>query len=165
MTDNLNKDEQQESSGLSFARVMVIANALMVIVTLPLILGVIVAAVADPVPTAVRFGTILDIVFIVLALQGILIVVAFTTLVVQAARFVSMIRSQIQPILDETKETVQSAKGSVEFVGKSASSTFITTGAFVAGAIAFIREIINIRRAMRPSRRSAGQRIEEPTDA
>ncbi len=149
------ENTKPEKRGWSFQRYMILAAAgLGVIIILPLIIGLVFAVIADPEPTAIRFGMVRDIVIIILALQGVLIVVALTLLLLQVTRLIAMLQNEIKPILEDTKDTVQTAKGTAEFVGKNVTEPIVTIGAFVTGSTVFIREIFGIRRALKSSKKN-----------
>lgn len=148
------EETEKTKSGWSFQRYMILAAiGLGVVILLPLIIGLIFAVVTDPEPTAIRFGMVRDIVIIILALQGVLIVVALTLLLLQVTRLISMIQNEIKPILEDAKDTVQTTKGTAEFVGKNVTEPIVTVGAFLTGTRVFLREIFGIRRALKPAKR------------
>ncbi|GAB4510418.1 MAG: hypothetical protein OHK0046_07200 [Anaerolineae bacterium] len=151
--------QNQESSG-SFRRNMILAGvALAVVILLPLIIGLLFAVLAPPEPTAQRFGMLRDIFIIILSLQGVLVIAALVILILQVTRLVALIQAEVTPILENTKDTVETARGTAQFVGKNAASPIISAQAFLAGAFVFAREFGGIRRAIRPDRKREGKRI------
>lgn len=140
----------ENKSGWTFQRYLLLGGGgLGIVILLPLIIGILVAVIADPEPTAIRFGMIRDIVLIVLAMQGILVVLALVTLILQVARLVALLQNEVKPIIDDTKEAAQTAKGTAQFVGRNVTQPVISAKSFVFGFGVFVRELIGIRRALR----------------
>jgi hypothetical protein len=92
-----------------------------------------------------------DIFIIVLSLEGILIIGGLAVFVLQIARLVGLLQSEVKPVLNNTQETIQSAKGTVDFVGKNVAGPAIRVSAFLAGAGVLVRELGGIRRAIQPT--------------
>lgn len=118
-----------------------------------LILLVLVIAIVAALTDAARFGPLIeiirDIVIILLALEGILIILALTILIAQIARLVNLLQNELKPILENTQETVKHARGTAEFVGKNLSDPVIKANAFLSGVGVMFRELGRIRRAVR----------------
>lgn len=99
-----------------------------------------------------QFGEVIaiirDVMFIFLALEGILIVLALAVLIAQLARLVNLVQNEIKPILSNTQETVQHAKGTVEFVSKNVTEPVISVNAFLSAAGVFARELFRLNRAL-----------------
>jgi len=149
----MQETQPEEKQGWSLQRYLLIGGvALGAIILLPFIIGLVFAIVADPEPTAVRFGMIRDIVIIVLAMQGILIIVALTVLILQIARLISMLQAEVKPILEETRETAETARGTAQFVGRNVVEPVISLQSTVAGIIVLFRELFGIRKAIRRSK-------------
>jgi heme/copper-type cytochrome/quinol oxidase subunit 2 len=101
---------------------------------------------------AVEFFRVLrDVFIIILALQAILITVALVVLVIQVANLVNLLQTEIKPLLLNLQETLNTAKGSAQFVGESLATPIIKASGFFAGAGVFLREVGGIRRAIRRS--------------
>jgi len=115
------------------------------------LVGFLIAIFADPLPTADRFASIRDILFILVFFQVGLIVIAVTILVVQVARLVDTVRGEAAGVIDDVKATASTAKGTAQFVGRNVTTPIISVTAFFAGVLAFVREIGGIRSAIRRS--------------
>ncbi len=146
-------DEAESQNGMSFTRwVMIGAGALGGITLLVLVIGVILALI-DSSYWAPRISSIRDLVIIVVVLEFILIIAALTVLILQVARLINLLQNEIKPILENTKETVDTAKGTAQFVGKNVAQPVVKAGTFFAGLRVFLREWGGIRRALNQSRR------------
>lgn len=142
----------EQPKSWSIQRVAVLgAGVLGGIIVLIFLIGVALAVFTDAPVTAARIEIIRDIFVILLLLEGLLIVVALAIMVVQIGRLINLLQSKSKPILDDAQETVSSARGTVEFVGKHVTEPLIQAGSFIAGARTFIREVMGIRRAIRPA--------------
>lgn len=150
MTDETTNSNDNKDNNGNFTRNLILASiGLIVVVVLPFIIGLLFALLADPVPTAQRFGILRDVFIIILSLQGVLIIVALVVLILQITRLITLVQAEVQPILQNTQETVDTARGTAQFVSKNALSPLISFQAFVAGGWVFIRELGGIRRAIR----------------
>jgi uncharacterized protein YoxC len=88
-------------------------------------------------------------VIIILALQGIVIVVALAVLILQVARLINLLQNEVIPILENTKDTLNTAKGTVEFVSSNVTEPLLRASAFTAGLRVLFSEVGGIRRAIR----------------
>lgn len=125
------------------------AAALIGVILLVFIIGVLLALLTDANQTAPRIQIIRDIVIIILALQGIVIVVALAVLILQVARLINLLQNEVIPILENTKDTLNTAKGTVEFVSSNVTDPLVKASGFFAGARVLISELGGIRRAIR----------------
>lgn len=126
-----------------------IAAGVILLVFAIFLLGLLLALVTDAETTAARVQIVRDVFIIILAFQGILIVVALVVLILQVARLVNLVQSEMMPILRSTQETVDVARGTVEFVGSNLTEPIIRAGGFLAGTRVLLREVGGIRRAIR----------------
>jgi hypothetical protein len=149
----------QKASQWTLQRIIVITAAgLGGVIVLLFVIGLLFALFSDVQATAPRIQIIRDVFIIIMSLEFILIIGALAILILQVARIVNLLQSEVKPVLDNAKETVNSAKGTVEFVGNNVSEPVVKTSAFLAGAGVFIREAGGIRRAIR--RNGKGKEIE-----
>ena len=87
---------------------------------------------------------------IFLALEGILIVLALAVLIVQVARLINLLQNEVKPVLKNTQETLNTARGTVEFVSDTVTRPVVQASAFFAGASVMTRNLLGIRRALKP---------------
>ncbi len=83
-----------------------------------------------------------DIVIILLAVEGLLIGLALTVLLVQLAVLINLLQHEVRPILESTQETVHTLKGTAEFLSRHAAAPVIKvnqTLAMVRGLAALLR--------------------------
>lgn len=125
------------------------AGGIVGIIVAIFLLGLILAVATNVEATAPRVQIIRDIFIIILALQGILIVTALAILILQIARLINLIQNEVMPILKNTQDTVNTARGTVEFVGSNLTEPIVRAGGFSAGLMVFVRELGGIRRAIR----------------
>lgn len=104
--------------------------------------------------TATRIEYIRNLLFILLGIEGILIIGALAVLVVQVTRLINMLKRDVKPVLTTAKETVDTAKGTVEFVGDNAVGPIIRAGGFMAGLGVVVRDLGGIRRAIRRTKQN-----------
>lgn len=98
-----------------------------------LFLGLIGAAIygltRDPATTA----NIRDIFIIFLAFESLIIGVALVVLIVQVAGLINLLRNEIQPILKTTHETVNTLRGTTEFLSENLVEPVIKLNGYLAG--------------------------------
>lgn len=75
-----------------------------------------------------------DIFIIVLALESLVIGVALVILVIQLALLTNMLQNEIKPIITNTKETIDTVKGTADFLSQRAVKPVIAANSYVAGA-------------------------------
>lgn len=140
----------KKQSKWTFQRIVVVAAAALGgIIVLLFLIGLAFAIFSDVEATAPRIQIIRDTLVIVIVLEFIVIVGAVAILFLQVARLVLLLRTEVKPVLENAQETVNTAKGTVEFVGNNVTEPVVKVGAFMAGANVFIREVGGIRRAIR----------------
>jgi len=74
-----------------------------------------------------------DIFIIVVALESLVIGVAMVVLVLQLASLINLLQNEIRPILHATNETVNTLRGTAEFLGESVVEPVIKLNGYMAG--------------------------------
>lgn len=115
------------------------------------LIGVVLSLLPSVGPTAARVKTLRDLFIIVMGLESILIIFALAALVIQFARLANLVQNEVKPILKNTQDTVNTAKGTAQFVSANVTEPIIKASAFMAGVGVFVREMGGIRKAMRPA--------------
>jgi hypothetical protein len=109
---------------------MMIASVIAVIVLILAILGVAIYFLLQPgTPT----DRIRDVFIIVVALESFVIGVALIVLVVQLASLINLLQNEIRPILKATTETVNTLRGTAEFLGENVVEPVIKLNGYLAG--------------------------------
>ena len=131
-----NTEDQTQSRVKSKVVWVVIAG---LIILGALITGIVFLARTDSITTS----HIRDIFIIVLALESLIIGAALVILVVQLALLLNLLQNEIKPILETTRRTVNTLKGTTAFLSEHAVKPVINLGSMAAGAKRLI-EIIGI---------------------
>ncbi len=126
----------------------IVAGVLVGLILLIFVLGVLLALLSDVEATAPRVQIIRDVFVIALAFQGILVIAALAILIVQIARLINLLQNEIMPILKDTQETVNTARGTVEFVGTNITEPVVKLNGFIAALTVLLRELFGIRRVL-----------------
>jgi len=101
-----------------------------VVVLLVALLGVAVYFLLQPTtPT----DKIRDVFIIVVALETLVIGVALIVLVVQLASLINLLQNEVRPILHATSETVNTLRGTAEFLGENVVEPVIKLNGYLAG--------------------------------
>src|SRR5215207_3596232 len=74
-----------------------------------------------------------DVFIIVVALESLVIGVALIVLIVQLASLINLLQNEIRPILNATTETVNTLRGTAEFLGESVVEPVIKLNGYMAG--------------------------------
>lgn len=157
----------EKASGRWDARsvTLLVGGVLGGVVLVIFVIGLLLALFSDVDATAARVQIIRDIFLIILALQSIVIVVALIVLILQVSKLINLLRNEVMPILNNTQDTLQSAKGTVEFVGKNVSEPIVKVGGFFAGLQVLFRELFGLRRALRTDKTRSGDITPSGTEA
>ncbi|MCY3581738.1 MAG: hypothetical protein OXG92_07460 [Chloroflexi bacterium] len=119
-----------------------------------LILGLLVAALVAALTAADTWMPVIrifrDVILIILLLESVLLIAAFAILLLQVAGFFIMLRAEIAPILANARETARLGKATATFMNDNAVDPLIQLKSFLAGLLAFLRELLRIRSLMSP---------------
>lgn len=74
-----------------------------------------------------------DIFIIVVALESLVIGVALIVLIVQLASLINLLQNEVRPILDATSDTVNTLRGTAEFLGENVVEPVIKLNGYLAG--------------------------------
>ncbi|MCL4269556.1 MAG: hypothetical protein KJZ72_08425 [Anaerolineales bacterium] len=74
-----------------------------------------------------------DVFIIVVALETLVIGVALIVLVVQLASLINLLQNEVRPILNATSETVNTLRGTAEFLGENVVEPVIKLNGYLAG--------------------------------
>lgn len=108
----------------------IMAGVIAAIVLLVAILGVAIYFLLQPeTPT----DKIRDVFIIVVALETLVIGVALIVLVVQLASLINLLQNEVRPILQATTETVNTLRGTAEFLGENVVEPVIKLNGYLAG--------------------------------
>jgi hypothetical protein len=146
--DQQEQDHSGEKSGISFQTFAIGAVvSFLLIYVLIFVIGLIAAIVYDG-AAASFFAYFRDLLTIALSLTTMVIFVGLGILVIQIARFVNLLRSELKPISEDTRRAVAEIRSTVGFVQKHAVSPIIQTASFLSGLTAFLRELVRISRIL-----------------
>ena len=74
-----------------------------------------------------------DVLIIIVALESLIIGASLVILVVQLALLLNLLQNEIKPILDSTRETINTMKGTTAFLSEHAVKPVINISSFGAG--------------------------------
>ncbi len=74
-----------------------------------------------------------DVFIIVVALESLVIGVALIVLIVQLASLINLLQNEVRPILNATSETVNTLRGTAEFLGENLVEPVIKLNGYLAG--------------------------------
>lgn len=109
----------------------------------------------SPQGSANFFDTMRDLLEIALALAAIIIFIAIGILVIQMARFINLLRSEIKPITEDTKDAVKNIRVTAEFVQKHGIEPIIRIQSFLFALTTFLIELVRVSRLLQQRERSS----------
>ena len=108
----------------------ILASIIVGIVLIVAILGVAIYFLLQPdTPT----DKIRDVFIIVVALETLIIGVALIVLIVQLASLINLLQNEVRPILNATTDTVNTLRGTAEFLGENVVEPVIKLNGYLAG--------------------------------
>jgi flagellar basal body-associated protein FliL len=117
-------------------------------VLLVLLLAAIVTAIyllVRPETSAEQVGRIRDIFLIFMALESLLIGAALIVLIAQVASLINLMQNEVRPILNATSETVNTLRGTAEFLGENVVQPVIKLNSYLAG-LQRVLELMGLKR-------------------
>jgi hypothetical protein len=108
----------------------IVASIIAGIVFILVVLGVAIFFLMQP---ATPTDKIRDVFIIVVALESLVIGVALIVLVVQLASLINLLQNEVRPILHATSETVNTLRGTVEFLGENVVEPVVKLNGYLAG--------------------------------
>ena len=102
----------------------------------------------DPTGSANYFEYLRGLFDIIVSIATMLIIISIGVLIVQIARFVNLLRSEVKPITEDTKQAIKNVRVTSEFVQKNAVKPVIKGQSFLAAILAFLSEITKISRIL-----------------
>jgi hypothetical protein len=124
---------------------IVIASVSAAILFIVAVIGVSVYLMLRPQTSGETVGKIRDIFLIVMSFMTLLIGVAVVVLVVQVASLINLVQNEIRPILKATNETVNTLRGTAEFLGENVVEPVIKLNGYLAG-LQRVLELMGIKR-------------------
>jgi hypothetical protein len=123
------EEEAVNRSGISKRRWMVTGIIIAAIIVLAGIVVAVIALTEHPVvATNVR-----DIFIILMAFESLIIGAALVILVIQIAGLINLLQNEVKPILQSTSETVNTLRGTTEFLSENLVEPVIKLNSYIAG--------------------------------
>lgn len=134
------EDDQSTSRGEN-------KNTKFVIVSIVILLSVIVLIVLASIfllkpDNAGKTEQIRDLFIIFMAVESLIIGVALVVLIVQLSTLINLLQNEIRPIIDSTSDTVNTLKGTAQFISNNLTEPVIKINQFMA----VIKQLTNRRR-------------------
>jgi len=86
-----------------------------------------------------------DVFIIVVALESLVVGVALIVLIVQMATLINLLQNEVRPILNATNETVNTLRGTVEFLGEEVIEPVMKLSGYLAGLTRML-ELMGIKK-------------------
>jgi len=135
--------------GRTFAGWVTRLTLLPIIIYLGVFIWGLVWAIANVTAAASFFAYFRSLLLIAMAMTAIAVIIGFAVLITQIARFVNLLRSEVKPITQDTRQAIKNVRTTSEFVQKRAAEPIIRSTSFLAGLMTFLREFSQILRVLR----------------
>jgi hypothetical protein len=116
-----------------------------IVIGLVLFLGLLGLAIYGLLQPATPTDKIRDIFIIIVALESLVIGVALIIMIVQLASLINLLQNEVKPILNATNETVNTLRGTAEFLGENVVEPVIKLNGYMAGLTRML-ELMGIRK-------------------
>lgn len=133
------------SSGIKITRLIRLSAILGILLILILFGAALAAALTAAETWAPVIRIFRDIFLLILILESVLVIAALAILMLQAAGFFIMLKTEVKPIINNARETTRLSKATAQFINDNAVDPLIQIKSFLAGLLAFLRELIRIR--------------------
>lgn len=139
-------------------RIMIIALAVFGILMIGLIVILVLLSInayqatmagTGPTPGSVVVSLLRDVAIILVAFETLIIGALLVILTIQVQALVTLLRDEIQPMLEMLNETVATVRGTTKFVSHNVVSPSIRAAGFLAGLGRMAREVANLTRISR----------------
>ena len=115
------------------------------VVTLLVLIGAGIYLLLRPETSGETVGKIRDVFLIVMALESLLIGFAVVVLMIQVASLINLLQNEVRPILKATNETVNTLRGTAEFLGENVVQPVIKLNGYLAG-LQRVLELMGIKK-------------------
>jgi hypothetical protein len=134
MTENLSLLPAPEETAAQQARLVrqrwIIAGIIAgVVILVALLVWAVVALSSNPAAAA----NVRDIFIIFMALESLLVGAALVVLIIQLASLINLLQNEVRPILKSTNETVNTLRGTSEFLSENLVEPVIKLNSYMAG--------------------------------
>lgn len=131
----LHGDSEKDQSSKKF---VIITTVVVLIVVALVVVAAYFLLTADPAITE----QIRDVFIIFMALESLVIGVALVVLIVQLSTLINLLQNEIRPILNTTNATVNTLKGTAQFVSDNLAEPVIKINQFMA----MLRRLVNLKK-------------------
>ncbi|HEY9151926.1 MAG TPA: hypothetical protein VIN60_03500 [Anaerolineales bacterium] len=125
-------------------RTIVITVSIIAVVVLALLITAIYFLLRPETPADV-VGKIRDVFIIVVGLETLIIGVALVVLLIQLASLINLLQNEVRPIIQAANETVNTLRGTAEFLSKNAVEPVVKLNSYLA-SIQRVLELMGLKR-------------------
>lgn len=132
MTENMTMPPPEEavSQATNRKKLWIMVGAISGVVIVLALLGLVVYALLQ---NDTRTANIRDIFIIFMAFESLIIGAALVVLIVQVASLINLLQNEVKPILESTSDTVNTLRGTTEFLSENLVEPVIKLNSYMAG--------------------------------
>ena len=120
-------------------------NKIGLIIGAVVVLGLLITGLVFLLQPGTDTARVRDIFIIFMAFESLVIGIALVVLVLQIASLINLLQNEVKPILEATAETVNTLRGTTEFLGENLVEPVIKLNSYLAGLRKFF-DLIPIKR-------------------
>ncbi|GAB4469676.1 MAG: hypothetical protein Kow00124_05080 [Anaerolineae bacterium] len=140
MSTTPSNSTNSQPAGSEAQKAFGIIGIVIVVILLALIAGAVLLAL-NAKTTAPGVEIVRDLLIIFLTLEMIIIGAALTVLVVQIARFINLMNNEVQPLVETTRETLQTVRGTAAFMSKHLAEPVMQANSVLSGLAKVARDV------------------------
>ncbi len=128
-----------QPTGSEAQKAVAIIGIVIALILIAIIAGAVLLAL-NAETTAPGVKIVRDLLIISLTLEMIIIGAALTVLVVQIARFINLMNNEVQPLVETTRETLQTVRGTAAFMSKHLAEPVMQANSVLSGLAKVARD-------------------------
>ncbi len=137
--------EPVDRSGPKISRLIKLTAILGILIILLLFGAALAAALTAAETWAPVIRIFRDVFLLIFILESVLVIAALAILMLQAAGFLIMLKTEVKPIIENARETTRLSRATAQFINSNAVDPLIQIKSFLSGLLVFLRELIRIR--------------------
>ena len=118
---------------------------LVVIIAIVLLVAILIFAVYWLLQSGTPTDKIRDIFIIFMALESLVLGAALVVLIVQLATLINLLNNEVKPILDATNETINTLRGTTEFLSENLVEPVVKLNSYLAG-LQHLLDMVGLKR-------------------
>lgn len=139
-------NQQHPDTDAASNRSIIVVAVIFLVLTASLV-AVAVFLALNPLTTGPSVRVVRDLMILVMALELVVVGVAVTVFLIQAARLINLVNNELQPLIDSTSDTINAVRGTAMFLSKNLADPVIQANSLLRGIGKIAGDVDAIRTA------------------